>query len=98
VARCSRNDQAGIEMPKARLDKETLRQALQAFRYLRPYHIRCSAVLAALLVMTAKLPLSLGAGTVEPLTRKVFDSVRIEDRAAKAGPGIRPKAPLSGIS
>jgi ABC transporter fused permease/ATP-binding protein len=50
VARYSRNDQAGIELPKARLDRETLRQALQVFRYLRPYRVRFGAALAALFI------------------------------------------------
>jgi ATP-binding cassette subfamily B protein len=48
MARYSRNDQAGVELPKAKLDRETLRQALEIFRYLRPYRGRFSAALAAL--------------------------------------------------
>jgi ABC-type multidrug transport system fused ATPase/permease subunit len=50
VARYSRNDQAGVELPKAKLDRENLRQALQVFRCLRPYRCRFSAALAALFV------------------------------------------------
>jgi hypothetical protein len=36
MARYSRNDQAGVDLPKAKLDRESLRQALELFRYLRP--------------------------------------------------------------
>ena len=48
MARYSRNDQAGVELPKAKLDRESLRQALELFRYLRPYRRRFGAALAAL--------------------------------------------------
>jgi ATP-binding cassette subfamily B protein len=48
MARYSRNDQAGVELPKAKLDRESLRQALGLFRYLRPYRRRFGAALAAL--------------------------------------------------
>jgi ABC-type multidrug transport system fused ATPase/permease subunit len=48
VARYSRNDQAGVELPKAKLDRENLKQALELFRYLRPYRGRFGAALAAL--------------------------------------------------
>src|SRR6266566_1673197 len=48
MSRFSRNDQAGIELPKAKLDRESLRQALELFRYLRPYRGRFGAALAAL--------------------------------------------------
>ena len=50
MARYSRNDQAGIELPKAKLDRENLKQALELFRYLRPYRGRFSAALASLFV------------------------------------------------
>src|SRR5262245_14568255 len=49
MARYSRNDQAGIELPKAKLNRESLRQALELFRYLRPYRVRFGAALASLL-------------------------------------------------
>jgi ABC-type multidrug transport system fused ATPase/permease subunit len=39
---------AGIELPKAKLDRESLRQALELFRYLRPYRGRFGAALASL--------------------------------------------------
>ncbi len=48
MARYSRNDQAGVELPKARLDRESLRQALELFRYLRPYRVRFIAALVSL--------------------------------------------------
>src|ERR1035438_4880525 len=48
MARYSRNDQAGVELPKGKLDRETLNQALELFRYLRPYRGRFSAAVAAL--------------------------------------------------
>ena len=48
MARYSRNDQAGIELPKAKLDRESIKQALDLFRYLRPYRGRFGAALAAL--------------------------------------------------
>ena len=48
MARYSRNDQAGVELPKAKLDRESLQQALELFRYLRPYRGRFGAALVAL--------------------------------------------------
>src|ERR1019366_3817893 len=48
MARYSRNDQAGVELPKGKLDRESLKQALDLFRYLRPYRGRFSAALASL--------------------------------------------------
>jgi ABC-type multidrug transport system fused ATPase/permease subunit len=50
MARYSRNDQAGVELPKARLDRESLRQALELFRYLRPYRVRFSAALVSMFI------------------------------------------------
>jgi ATP-binding cassette subfamily B protein len=49
MARYSRNDMAGVELPKAKLDRESLRQALELFRYLRPYRVRFCAALISLL-------------------------------------------------
>jgi ATP-binding cassette subfamily B protein len=57
MARYSRNDQAGVELPKAKLDRETLRHALALFRYLRPYRGRFGAAVAALFA-TSLLSLS----------------------------------------
>ncbi len=37
-----------MELPKAKLDRESIRQALELFRYLRPYQGRFGAALAAL--------------------------------------------------
>ena len=48
MARYSRNDQAGVELPKAKLNQESLRQALELFRYLRPYRVRFGAALASM--------------------------------------------------
>ncbi len=48
MSRYSRNDQAGVEVPKAKLDRESIRQALQLFRYLRPYRVRFAAALGSL--------------------------------------------------
>jgi ATP-binding cassette subfamily B protein len=48
MARYSRNDQAGVELPKAKLDRESLRQALELFRYLRPYRVRFGAALVSM--------------------------------------------------
>lgn len=48
MSRHSRNDQAGIDLPKAKLDRETLRQTLELFRYLRPYRFQFGAALGAL--------------------------------------------------
>ena len=48
MARYSRNDQAGVELPKAKLDQESLRQALELFQYLRPYRVRFSAALVSM--------------------------------------------------
>src|SRR5437762_8461024 len=48
MSRYSRNEQAGVELPKVKLDRESLRQALELFRYLRPYRGRFSAALASL--------------------------------------------------
>ena len=48
MARHSRNDQAGVELPKAKLDRESLGQAMELFRYLRPYRTRFAAAMVAL--------------------------------------------------
>jgi ATP-binding cassette subfamily B protein len=50
MSRFSRNDQAGVELPKAKMDRESLKQALELFGYLRPYRGRFGVALAALLV------------------------------------------------
>src|SRR5436190_11947611 len=48
MSRHSRNTQAGIELPKAKMDRESLRQALELFRYLRPYRGRFAAAMCSL--------------------------------------------------
>ena len=50
MSRYSRNDQAGIDLPKAKLDRESLRQALELFGYLRPYRLRFCAALLSLFI------------------------------------------------
>lgn len=50
MARYSRNDQAGVELPKAKLDRESLRQALELFQYLRPYRVRFGAALVSMFI------------------------------------------------
>ncbi len=52
MSRFSRNDQAGVELPKAKLNRESLRQALELFRYLRPYRVRFGAALASMFTGT----------------------------------------------
>lgn len=48
MARYSRNDQAGVDLPKAKFDRESLRDAVRLFGYLRPYRWRFGAALASL--------------------------------------------------
>ncbi|HUR44558.1 MAG TPA: ABC transporter transmembrane domain-containing protein [Candidatus Saccharimonadales bacterium] len=48
MSRYSRNSQAGVELPKAKLNRESIRQALALFRYLRPYRLRFGAALVSL--------------------------------------------------
>jgi hypothetical protein len=48
VAGYSRNDQAGVELPKAKLNPESLRQALGLFRYLHPYRVRFGIAVASM--------------------------------------------------
>ncbi|MEY2408303.1 MAG: hypothetical protein QOF48_973 [Verrucomicrobiota bacterium] len=48
MSRYSRNDDAGHELPKAKVDRESVRQALELFRYLRPYRGRFSAAMVSL--------------------------------------------------
>src|SRR5271154_899081 len=58
MARYSRNDRAGEDLPKAKLDRESLKQTLELFRYLRPYRGRFGAALVSLFV-SSLLSLSL---------------------------------------
>ncbi len=48
MARYTHRYQGGVELPNARLDRESLRQALELFRYLRPYRARFAAALASM--------------------------------------------------
>ena len=48
MARHAGNDRAGNDLPKTRIDRESLREALGLFRYLRPRFGRFAAAMAAL--------------------------------------------------
>ncbi len=50
MARHSRDDRSGIDLPKARIDRESLREALGLFRYLRPRLGRFVAALVSLFI------------------------------------------------
>ena len=74
MARYSRNDQAGVELPKARLDRESLKQAVELFRYLRPYRARFSVAMVALFassLLSLSFPLPL-AGPKEEMIETNF--------------------------
>jgi ATP-binding cassette subfamily B protein len=64
MSRHSRNDRAGVELPKAKLNRETLRQALDLFRYLRPYRFRFGLALAALFASGLSLSFPYLAGSI----------------------------------
>jgi ABC transporter fused permease/ATP-binding protein len=85
MARYSRNDQAGVELPKARLDRETLRQTTELFHYLRPYRGRFIAALAALLVsslLTLAFPYLAGTIIDEAMSHTPGGSMGGIDRTA----------------
>src|ERR1035437_7645024 len=95
MARYSRNDQAGVELPKAKLDRETLKQALELFRYLRPYRGRFSAALAALFAS------SLLSLSFPYLAGSIIDAALLHTKgsgsmAGGAGPGPRVAGVLGG--
>jgi ATP-binding cassette subfamily B protein len=48
MARNSRNDQAGVDLPKAPINRESMREVLALLRYLRPYRVRFVLALVAL--------------------------------------------------
>ena len=50
MARYSRNDSSGIELPKASIDRESLREAWELFGYLKPYRTRFFTALGVLFV------------------------------------------------
>ena len=52
MARYSRNIRAEVDLPKARVDRESLREALRLFGYLRPYRRRFVAATVSLFVST----------------------------------------------
>lgn len=76
MARNSRNDQAGVELPKAPINKESMREVLALFRYLRPYRVRF--VLALMALFASNL-----LGLAFP-----FLAGKLIDAATTPGPGI----------
>ncbi len=50
MARYSRNDSSGIELPKASIDRESLREAWELFGYLKPYRTRFFTALGVLFI------------------------------------------------
>jgi len=92
MSRYSRNDQAGVELPKAKLDRESIRQALELFRYLRPYRRRFSAALVSL--FTGSL-LSLA---FPYLAGSIIDAAVLQTRAGAGMAGVnRTALLLTGI-
>lgn len=53
MSRFSRKIRNEIDLPKAKLDRESLREALGLFQYLRPYRVRFTFALAALFASSA---------------------------------------------
>ena len=53
MSRFSRKIRNEIDLPKAKLDRESLREALGLFQYLRPYRVRFAFALAALFASSA---------------------------------------------
>lgn len=53
MSRFSRKIRNEIDLPKAKLDRESLREALGLFQYLRPYRVRFALALAALFASSA---------------------------------------------
>jgi ATP-binding cassette subfamily B protein len=91
MARYSRNDQAGVDLPKAKLDRENLKQALELFRYLRPYRGRFSAALGALFVsslLSLAFPYLAGSIIDAALHAKDSGSMAGSDRIALLLMGI----------
>ena len=76
MARNSRNDQAGVDLPKAPINRESMREVLALLRYLRPYRVRF--VLALLALFGSNL-----LGLAFP-----FLAGKLIDAATTPGPGI----------
>ncbi len=76
MARNSRNDQAGVDLPKAPINRESMREVLALLRYLRPYRGRF--VLALLALFGSNL-----LGLAFP-----FLAGKLIDAATTPGPGI----------
>ncbi len=82
MSRFSRNDHAGIDLPKAKLDRESVRQALELFRYLRPYRLRFLAALLALF-LTSLLSLSFPY-----LAGSIIDAAVASSKTGRAMSGV----------
>jgi ABC transporter fused permease/ATP-binding protein len=88
MARYSRNDQAGIDLPKARLDRESLGQALRLFRYLKPYRAR---FVTALCTLFASSLLSLA---FPYLAGSIVDAALVQTRVGGVVTGVNRTALL----
>ena len=82
MARYSRNDQAGNDLPKARVDRESLREALRLFGYLRPYRRRFGAALVALFAS------SLLSLCFPYLAGRIIDAALVKSPGGGAGAGM----------
>jgi ABC-type multidrug transport system fused ATPase/permease subunit len=76
MARNSRNDQAGVDLPKAPINRESMREVLALLRYLRPYRVRF--ILALIALFGSNL-----LGLAFP-----FLAGKLIDAATSPGPGI----------
>src|SRR5262245_1287147 len=88
MARHSQNDRAGIELPKVPLNRETIRQALDLFRYLRPYRVRFTSALAALFIS------SLLSLSFPYLAGSIVDAASLQARGGGAVTGVNRTALL----
>jgi ATP-binding cassette subfamily B protein len=82
MSRYSRNDRAGVELPKAKIDRESLREAMGLFRYLRPYRGRFGAALTALFVSSLlSLAFPYLAGSIVDSAVQAGQAARVDRRA-----------------
>ncbi|MFM8360180.1 MAG: ABC transporter ATP-binding protein, partial [Verrucomicrobiota bacterium] len=88
MSRPSRPDRPGPELPRARLDRESLAEALGLFRYLRPYRVRFVAALAALLFA------SLGSLAFPYLAGRLIDAASAPGARAPGSLGVNETALL----
>jgi ABC transporter fused permease/ATP-binding protein len=78
MSRYSRNDQAGVDLPKARLNRESLKQAFELFRFLRPYRARFVAALGCLFIsslLSLGFPFLAGRMVDAAAPRHISDSI-----------------------